>query len=95
MDAIANRDSRGCESHPRLHFRYTNPNIFALMLKSFFGLPGLKFVDWSEAFAALAALSKNKSCLILLDEISCMGQHDADFSGKLKIAWDTQFKKKP
>lgn len=68
---------------------------FALMLKSFFGLPGFKFADWSEAFETLAELSKSQNCLIILDEISWMAQHDADFSGKLKIAWDTRFKKNP
>ena len=68
---------------------------FAAQLKTSFELPGFKFGDWSEAFTTLATLTKNKECLILLDEISWMAYHDRDFAGKLKIAWDTQFKKNP
>ncbi|MEQ1664686.1 MAG: ATP-binding protein, partial [Bdellovibrionales bacterium] len=69
----------------------TQLDIFAKELTLQTGTPGFKFTDWSDAFTALAKLIKNKKIFILLDEISWMGHHDPDFSGKLKIAWDNHF----
>lgn len=51
------------------------------------------FTNWAEAFRKLAESTQNKDCLILLDEISWMGKGDPYFAEKLKIVWDTSFKK--
>jgi uncharacterized protein len=59
------------------------------------GRARVTFSDWSDAFHYLADACEGKRCLILLDEISWMGRYDPDFPGKLKIAWDTIFKKNP
>ena len=51
--------------------------------------------SWTQAFAVLERLLPDKGkTVVLLDEISWMGQHDADFAGKIKDAWDTRFSKK-
>lgn len=55
-------------------------------------MPQFDLQDWSEAFRALAKLTNKGKFLIFLDEISWMGKYDSDFAGKLKIAWDTEFK---
>jgi AAA+ ATPase superfamily predicted ATPase len=48
--------------------------------------------DWTDAFYDLSLeIPKNKTCLILLDEISWMGKHDKEFPAKLKSAWDRHF----
>ena len=50
--------------------------------------------DWYEAFLRLdAVIPKTGKTIVLLDEISWMGQFDHDFAGILKTAWDTKFKK--
>ncbi len=59
------------------------------------GVSGLKFQDWGAAFTFLAQQVQSKQVVILLDEISWMGSRDPDFLGKLKTAWDLQFKKNP
>ncbi len=51
------------------------------------------FQDWSEAFSQLAKKTQKGKTVILLDEISWMGSHDKNFLGKLKNAWDMEFKK--
>lgn len=51
--------------------------------------------DWSELFLSLARETKTGRVVILLDEISWMGSKDPDFLGKLKNAWDIEFKKNP
>lgn len=58
-------------------------------------LPVVSYKDWADAFQMLATHVAEKHVLIFLDEISWMGQHDPDFAGKLKIAWDLHFKKNP
>lgn len=55
-------------------------------------VPEVKYKDWADAFQILATYCEKKHVLIFLDEISWMGQHDPDFAGKLKIAWDLYFK---
>lgn len=56
--------------------------------------PLMKFRNWTEAFSTLdKEIQKNKKTIILLDEISWMAQDNDDLPGKLKIAWDTKFKK--
>lgn len=68
---------------------------FASQFREQFKLPQLSFKDWTEAFTHLAKQVERKKVLVLLDEISWMGSGDPDFPGRLKIAWDTQFKNNP
>ncbi len=56
-------------------------------------IPYAQVKDWESAFTFLYQQTKSKKVIILLDEISWMGRHDSDFAGKLKVAWDTQFKR--
>ncbi len=68
---------------------------FAEQVRAQFGTPKLSFQDWTEAFSYLARLTSEGDTLILLDEISWMATGEADFAGRLKIAWDVHFKKNP
>lgn len=52
-----------------------------------------KFDDWETALMSLAEKTKHGEWLILLDEISWMGEKDKLFPVKIKDAWDTMFKK--
>jgi uncharacterized protein len=56
-------------------------------------LPRVTFNDWGDAFSYLARETTKGRVVILLDEISWMGSKDPTFLGKLKTAWDIQFKK--
>ncbi len=49
--------------------------------------------NWHDLFWDLAQHSKQGRVLIILDEITWMGDCDPDFLGKLKNAWDLYFKK--
>jgi AAA+ ATPase superfamily predicted ATPase len=51
------------------------------------------FTDWAQAFHELAQQTKTGKIVILLDEITWMGSRDPNFLGKLKNAWDIEFKK--
>lgn len=55
--------------------------------------PPFKENDWNDLFLRLARRTTTGRVLILLDEISWMGSKDFNFLGKLKNAWDLQFKK--
>jgi len=55
-------------------------------------MPFARFEDWGAAFTYLASVTQKGRVIILLDEISWMGSKDPDFLGKLKTAWDRQFK---
>jgi AAA+ ATPase superfamily predicted ATPase len=68
---------------------------FAEQFRHAFNLPKVVFQDWTEAFFHLAAQTSKGEILVLLDEISWMGGGEPDFAGKLKIAWDTSFKRNP
>jgi uncharacterized protein len=57
--------------------------------------PAFKDNDWNDLFLRLANHSRKGRIIILLDEISWMGSEDPDFLGKLKNAWDLEFKKNP
>lgn len=67
---------------------------FAETLKKNFG-GSFRLNNWTEAFNLLASLTRTGKILLLLDEISWMSKGDADFAGKLKIAWDTLFSRNP
>lgn len=51
--------------------------------------------DWGSLFHDLAQYAQSGRVLIVLDEITWMGSLDPAFLGKLKIAWDSYFKKNP
>ncbi len=68
---------------------------FAEQLAHQLKLPKLQATDWSELFSFLAREARYGRVIILFDEISWMGSKDADFLGKLKNAWDLEFKDNP
>jgi uncharacterized protein len=68
---------------------------FARQLGVVFDLPGVKSDDWATLFAWLAKQTCKGKVIIVLDEISWMGSEDPTFLGKLKTAWDENFKKNP
>lgn len=68
---------------------------FARQLSEQFEIPKFSMDDWGNLFTLLAQYTKNGKVVILLDEISWMGSLDPTFLGKLKNAWDLQFKKNP
>jgi AAA+ ATPase superfamily predicted ATPase len=57
--------------------------------------PFLKATDWGDLFTVLAKETQKGRVIILLDEISWMGSKDPHFLGKLKNAWDMEFKQNP
>ncbi len=52
------------------------------------GLPKATFNDWNDAFNMLTYYLNEAPTLILLDEISWLGDKDPTFVGKLKSWWD-------
>lgn len=54
--------------------------------------PPFKDDDWNDLFLRLARHTRKGRVLILLDEITWMGSKDPHFLGKLKNAWDLEFK---
>lgn len=68
---------------------------FARQLSEQLDLPKFSMDDWGDLFTFLAKNTEKGKVVILLDEISWMGSLDSTFLGKLKNAWDTQFKKNP
>ena len=64
---------------------------FALQLEKYFNVP-LRYENWYELLTFLAEHTRNKNCVILLDEISWMGSEDPEFLGILKTIWDQYFK---
>lgn len=58
-------------------------------------IPSSGSSDWGDLFQELAEYSQSEQVLIVLDEITWMGNLDPTFLGKLKIAWDNYFKKNP
>ncbi len=70
-------------------------DVFAEQLGRHIGLTGIVSQDWSTLFSLLARHTNQGPVVILLDEISWMGSKDPMFLGKLKNAWDLEFKKNP
>lgn len=68
---------------------------FGWQLGKSLGEPAFKDNDWNDLFLRLAKRTRRGKTLIFLDEISWMGSKDPDFLGKLKNAWDLEFKKNP
>lgn len=59
------------------------------------GLPEVKADDWGKLLFLLGEKIKRGRVVVVFDEISWMGSQDSDFLGKIKNAWDNQFKKNP
>ena len=57
--------------------------------------PAFNDNDWNDLFLRLANHTRKGRMIILFDEISWMGSKDPNFLGKLKNAWDLEFKKNP
>ena len=70
-------------------------NEFARQLSTATGLSEIRADDWSKLFTLLGREAKTGRLIIIFDEISWMGSEDNDFLGKLKNAWDNDFKKNP
>ncbi|SRR5579883_218197 len=68
---------------------------FAKGLSTQLGAPPLRADDWSDLFSYLAKQTQKGRVIILFDEISWMAMNDVTFLGKLKNAWDNEFKKNP
>ncbi len=68
---------------------------FARQLARIFSIPIPYSQDWGDLFCHLAHHTAKGRCIIFLDEISWMGIKDPTFLGKLKTAWDLEFKKNP
>ena len=68
---------------------------FGWQLGKALGQPAFKDEDWNDLFLRLAKHTRKGRVIILFDEISWMGSLDSDFLGKLKNAWDLEFKKNP
>jgi AAA+ ATPase superfamily predicted ATPase len=66
-------------------------DVFARQLSQQTGLPEVFADDWMKLFQLLWEKAKTGRCVILFDEISWMGSKDADFLGKIKMAWDSFF----
>lgn len=66
-------------------------NEFLRQMHEQFDIPKLQGDDWGDLFSVLAKQVKKGRVIILLDEISWLAFGDADFLGKLKIAWDLHF----
>lgn len=65
---------------------------FAKQLSRYFG-QSPSCTDWWELFWFLAEKTRDGKVVILLDEISWMGQDDPEFLGIFKSIWDSEFKK--
>jgi len=70
-------------------------DVFAKQLGDQMGLKGIIADDWSTLFSLLAKYTQQGRFIVLLDEISWTGSKDFQFLGKLKNAWDFEFKKIP
>src|SRR3990167_5966745 len=68
---------------------------FARQLARIFSIPIPYSQDWGDLFWHLAHNTSKGRVIVFLDEISWMGLKDPLFLGKLKIAWDVEFKKNP
>ena len=68
-------------------------NEFSRRFKDQLGKDTGLLTDWGDAFQQLATEARTGRIIILLDEITWMGEQDPNFLGKLKNAWDMEFKK--
>jgi len=73
----------------------TQRDYFAKQMEWLLGLRGLRVDDWGDLFWHLAKETAQGQVLVVFDEINWMGSLDPTFLGKLKSAWDLQFKNNP
>jgi AAA+ ATPase superfamily predicted ATPase len=70
-------------------------NEFSNQITRVFQAPRAKYLDFSDAFLAIAERVSTGRVLVFLDELSWMGSSDPAFLAKLKIIWDNFFSKNP
>ena len=70
-------------------------NEFALQLTDRTGTQPPSAEDWSPLLWHLARSIPKGPALVVLDELTWIGSKDPTFLGKLKTAWDLEFKKNP
>lgn len=68
---------------------------FASQLAALLDVPTPQSSDWGVLFRYLARFTAKGKILLILDEITWMGNKDPTFLGKLKTTWDLHFKKNP
>ena len=68
---------------------------FALELQEKFKVPPMNSENWHDIFSNLAFHTTKGKWIILLDEISWMGDKDPVFLGNLKNVWDLKLKNNP
>jgi hypothetical protein len=66
---------------------------FARQIARQFHTASAQYQDWSDALWAVGERVQTGKVLLFFDEISWMGSKDPTFLGKIKNAWDQQFKK--
>jgi AAA+ ATPase superfamily predicted ATPase len=66
---------------------------FARQMARQFHTASAQYQDWSDALWAIGERVQTGKVLLFFDEISWMGSKDPTFLGKIKNAWDQQFKK--
>ncbi len=66
---------------------------FGSQLSRHTSLPEFTPDNWSQAFSFLNSAIGRAKTVVLLDEISWMATGERDFSGLLKIAWDSELSK--
>lgn len=73
----------------------TQRREFALQLGDRLGAAPAETDDWSPLLWHLARAVREGPALVVLDELTWLGAKDAAFLGKLKNAWDLEFKQNP
>lgn len=74
---------------------HTQREYFVQQMERLLGLRGIKSEDWGDIFWHLSQATKSNQVVLVLDEINWMGSLDDTFLGKLKSAWDLNFKNNP
>ena len=59
------------------------------------GIASYEADDWGDLFSLVSKKCEAGRVLVVLDEITWMGNKDSEFLGKLNVAWDRYFKKNP
>ncbi len=73
----------------------TQREYFVQQMERLLGIRGLRADEWGDIFWHLSQATQSEQVLVVLDEINWMGSFDNTFLGKLKSAWDLNFKNNP
>lgn len=73
----------------------TQREYFVQQMERLLGIRGVKPDDWGDIFWQLSKAIPSTQALVVFDEINWMGSCDHTFLGKLKSAWDLNFKNNP